>query len=340
MDKIAKVQLYNSFDSQIGEIPGSMDKYIFNVEFSIYNTSKTIYAKAIGTDGNVVKSQDISISVIFATPMPTFINTPTPMPVVTPDKVPSIRIVSPKDRTAYVSSYSAFYYSVPVSVEVLNMTSIAKVELYDSNRKIGEILNATKNCFFNVEFTYGTVKTIYAKAIGTDGTEVKSSEIGIAVVFPTCMPTSKPYIAGFVYPETGKNTSAKDFNVELKGIGYSPIKTNSSGQFRLNGISTDIALPIHLIIAKPGYLTRDISVSSLSVTYKTIPMWAGDINNDGSINLADIMIMANSFNAIEGEGDRFNEVCDFDMNKVVNMTDIMIAVNHFNATAASYDSVS
>ncbi|MCX7749438.1 MAG: dockerin type I domain-containing protein [Clostridia bacterium] len=64
-------------------------------------------------------------------------------------------------------------------------------------------------------------------------------------------------------------------------------------------------------------------------------MWIGDFNNDGAINMSDIVELVNYFNTAPGDG-KYN--ADFDLNKdnAINMTDILIIIEHFNTTTVNY----
>jgi len=54
-----------------------------------------------------------------------------------------------------------------------------------------------------------------------------------------------------------------------------------------------------------------------------------DLNNDGAINMRDVMLMAKAFNAVRGDA-RFVDAYDFNNDGAVNMTDIMVLAAKFN----------
>jgi endoglucanase len=54
-----------------------------------------------------------------------------------------------------------------------------------------------------------------------------------------------------------------------------------------------------------------------------------DVDNNGAINMADVMKVAGSFNSVRGS-DKYNEKYDFDGNGAINMADIMKLAAYFN----------
>ncbi|KNY30264.1 glycoside hydrolase [Pseudobacteroides cellulosolvens] len=58
---------------------------------------------------------------------------------------------------------------------------------------------------------------------------------------------------------------------------------------------------------------------------------SGDLNGDGKINMADIIILATSFNAVRGEG-KYIEANDINRDGVINMADVIIIAAKFNST--------
>jgi hypothetical protein len=95
-------------------------------------------------------------------------------------------------------------------------------------------------------------------------------------------------------------------------------------------------------ISKVGYLTReiknvkiessDISVGSIS---SPVILWAGDINNDDTINMADIIEMAKGFNTTSDD-DKYLMDCDINKDNAINMADIVIIAKHFSKNTESY----
>lgn len=112
--------------------------------------------------------------------------------------------------------------------------------------------------------------------------------------------------------------------------------TDEDGAFKLVHHTT-------VTITKPGFLKRTIEGIKLQKYVGTeytaflydIPMWAGDINGDDSINIADCVFIAARFNSVKGDS---VYTADSDINKddVVNIVDILCVARHFNSSSESY----
>jgi len=133
-----------------------------------------------------------------------------------------------------------------------------------------------------------------------------------------------------------------DFNVELKGTNIKT-KTDSNGKFVLKNVP-ESETGYNLRVSKSGYLTREVEVSSsgsldVSTEEKPILLWAGDLagedEQDDSINMKDIMVIAKSFNMTKGN-DKYSEECDFNMDGSINMNDVIIMARNFNKVSADY----
>lgn len=130
----------------------------------------------------------------------------------------------------------------------------------------------------------------------------------------------------------------KDFQIQLscKGDIKHQDKTNQDGYIKFYAIGT---LPWDVTISKPGYLTKTYTNSAVSAgsLEEPIVMWAGDINQDNAINMADVIEMAKSF-GMTSEDTGFNSVGDFNCDNVINMTDIVTLSKHFNKISSDYSS--
>ncbi|HEY9063288.1 MAG TPA: dockerin type I domain-containing protein [Pseudobacteroides sp.] len=96
-----------------------------------------------------------------------------------------------------------------------------------------------------------------------------------------------------------------------------------------------------LEISKPGYLSREVMLhnfltSSTENTKDPIKMIAGDINQDDAINMTDIVEMAKTFKAVEGD-EIYNGVCDLNNDRVINIADVVIIASNFNKTPLDYE---
>ncbi|MDP4182370.1 MAG: dockerin type I domain-containing protein [Bacillota bacterium] len=90
-------------------------------------------------------------------------------------------------------------------------------------------------------------------------------------------------------------------------------------------------------ISKPGYLSRKVSMRQFinSSTQDSIKMLPGDINNDESINMTDVMELAAVFGSAES-GERYRSVCDLNNDKIINFADVMILAKNFAKTPLDY----
>ncbi|HEY9062608.1 MAG TPA: glycosyl hydrolase family 8, partial [Pseudobacteroides sp.] len=69
------------------------------------------------------------------------------------------------------------------------------------------------------------------------------------------------------------------------------------------------------------------------------PSTSGDINNDGVVNMADVIIMATSFNAVRGDA---KYVANYDLNNdgAINMADVLVIAINFGKTVTPSSSTS
>jgi len=77
-----------------------------------------------------------------------------------------------------------------------------------------------------------------------------------------------------------------------------------------------------------GYLLN-LNWWKFSAAPTSTPGKSIDLNNDGAINMRDVMLMAKAFNAVRGDA-RFVDAYDFNNDGAVNMTDIMVLAAKFN----------
>ena len=120
----------------------------------------------------------------------------------------------------------------------------------------------------------------------------------------------------------------------IKG-GYDA-KTDESGVFWM--IAPKYPPEITITIEKPGYLKRTlrwINIERHTTSLIDVPIWAGDLNGDNSINLADCKYLAESFNSAKDDS-RYMPDADFNKDNVINMIDFMIMSKHLNTNSQSY----
>ena len=57
-----------------------------------------------------------------------------------------------------------------------------------------------------------------------------------------------------------------------------------------------------------------------------------DINNDGVINMSDVILIAVKFNSVRGDG-KYTDLCDLNRDGAINMADVILIAGKFNKTA-------
>ncbi|HEY9060365.1 MAG TPA: cohesin domain-containing protein [Pseudobacteroides sp.] len=152
-------------------------------------------------------------------------------------------------------------------------------------------------------------------------------------------------VSGYITPDLamGDSSSAlkSDFSVGVAGTGINTV-TDENGFFQLyieNGITN-----CTLAITKDGFLSRNINGISLtspngftevSSVAAPIKMWIGDINNDGAINMKDIIEISKVFNFSKSDSG-YSGKCDINKDGRINMADIVAIAKHFNRVPADY----
>jgi alpha-tubulin suppressor-like RCC1 family protein len=141
----------------------------------------------------------------------------------------------------------------------------------------------------------------------------------------------EPYITPFL---------KEGFKIEVMGTNKTAA-TNRSGAFRFSDLfksRNDYSIKI----SKPGYLARyinNISTESSGIMFGTINspivLLAGDIDEDDTINIADVVKMTKAFNTNSTDAE-FDCVCDLNKDNQVNMIDAIILARNFNKTSDNY----
>jgi hypothetical protein len=176
---------------------------------------------------------------------------------------------------------------------------------------------------------------------------VKPSPSPSASASPSTPPSSSPSnggkISGYVdvdfnYKAESGSVIKKGFKVEIPGTSLSTT-TDENGYFEITNVPVNTA-GYTVRISKSGYLEREITkVSSdtvLSTKAQPLNMLVGDMNQDGAVNIGDIMEIAKSFNSVKGDN-KYLDDNDFDKDGAINISDIMIAAKHFNYSKESYN---
>ncbi|MDP4183215.1 MAG: dockerin type I domain-containing protein, partial [Bacillota bacterium] len=59
------------------------------------------------------------------------------------------------------------------------------------------------------------------------------------------------------------------------------------------------------------------------------PVSSVDLNHDGAINMADVILLASRFNTVEGSSG-YNDAYDLNKDKAINMADVILIAAKFN----------
>jgi len=175
---------------------------------------------------------------------------------------------------------------------------------------------------------------------------------GNSSVTPSPSPTKAPEggkLSGYIdadlsYSSGSASLVRSGFKVEVSDTGLSAL-TKEDGSFEITGIPTD-STSYDVTISKNGYLKRTIKGvkittkgTNLSTASSPIKLWAGDTvkfgEQDGSINMADVIELAKAFNTVSSDS-KYSKDIDFNCDNSINMADVIIIARHFNATEASY----
>ena len=158
------------------------------------------------------------------------------------------------------------------------------------------------------------------------------------------LPSSSGYtVSGYVYSELENNYASdvsfnEGFKVELCGTDLSAL-TDKNGYFEIKDVPVG---NYTLKITKSNYLTREIkdfTVEKDEQLASPIILWIGDMEidgeQDGAINMEDIMEVCKAFNSVRGDA-RYKETLDLNRDNAINLEDVMIIAKHFNKTSADY----
>ncbi len=170
---------------------------------------------------------------------------------------------------------------------------------------------------------------------------IYSDVVTFSSVPPPTAGLSKRRIYGYVAPEfkASSDIDRSGFKVSVNGDAATAT-TDSEGYFSFNTSSSNKVF-YNIKINKPGYIERNIDLGFINGTVNASQngaytiMLCGDINNDSTVNMSDVIQMAKTFNLCKGtEG--FIDAADFNRDDVVNMNDIVLAAKNFSKSASDY----
>ncbi|MDP4180583.1 MAG: hypothetical protein Q8942_05770 [Bacillota bacterium] len=153
-------------------------------------------------------------------------------------------------------------------------------------------------------------------------------------------------ISGYIAPDFIQNQSSVnsndllDFNIEIVGTNFHS-KTDINGYFEILVPYNQIDAVYSIKISKQNYLQRvfnNMTIKSdvnLAQADKPLTMLIGDIDNNGVINIADIIQITKSFNSIVSDS-RYNYTYDLNSDNAINIADIIMIAKNFNRTSTDY----
>lgn len=206
-------------------------------------------------------------------------------------------------------------------------TQLVRVRLSDSGNG-----TATAQAVINLPIGVHSVKALFMGHVALSASESSPNQIEIKAV------EAKNKISGYIKPDF-EMKDYSGFKVEVVGASFSTI-TTLNGYFEFKGIPED-STEYTLKICKRGYLTREVKGlklnSDVQISTDSAPteVWFGDINQDGTINMADIVAITKAFNATSSD-ENYNVLYDVNGDGTVNMADIIPIAKHFNEISADY----
>jgi hypothetical protein len=154
-------------------------------------------------------------------------------------------------------------------------------------------------------------------------------------------------------PVATVNVTVKDqFNTPMVGIAANEVEAAGSC-FLLGGspcgqvISVQATAPTDALgsttiqISKAGGCCTDLQIRARGITLNTLSYRSYDFTADGSVNLADLGFLANTFNKKDPAGGEppscltfstvgYNGCFDFNCDNCVNLSDLGLFASHFN----------
>lgn len=224
--------------------------------------------------------------------------------------------------------------------------------LYCDETGLGNEAIKYDGVFVNIKFLIKQTATIGFNRIRTVGectfgsTYLETVSAGIIEGNLNVIEKQGYKVSGYITPDLAIGGLASsilksDFSVGVAGTGINTL-TDENGFFQLyieSGITN-----CTLSITKDGFLSRNINGISLtspsgftevSAAAAPIKMWVGDINDDGAINMKDIIEISKVFNFSKSDSG-YSGKCDINKDGQINMADIVAIAKNFNRVSADY----
>ncbi|KNY27854.1 carbohydrate-binding protein [Pseudobacteroides cellulosolvens] len=218
----------------------------------------------------------------------------TPTPAQTPTPAPT-----PVPRSAFSKLEAESYNDISSS-------SIEKIDTADGGRGVGYIEMGNYLVYKNIDFGIGSTSF---KALVAD---LLNIEIELRLDSPTGTSLG-----------TLKVTETGDWNT------YQEQSCSISNVKGVNDLYLVFLGPVNI-----DWFTfeglKNTPAPTINVNTPTPPVVAtGDLNKDGVINMADVIILAVAFNSIHGDI-KYNKLYDLNNDGAINMADVIIIASKFN----------
>jgi alpha-galactosidase len=187
---------------------------------------------------------------------------------------------------------------------------------------VRNMTQATKDILMNKE-----VIAVNQDSLGKQGYRVKSSNGNEVWVKPLADGTKAVALLN-------RNSSTSAITANWSDIGITGSATvrdlwTKTDKGTFNG-SYSVSVPSHgtvVLRISSGPVVTPTSAPTLTPT--PLAVVTGDLNNDGVINMADVIILAVAFNSVRGDI-RYNPLYDLTNDGAINMADVIIIASKFN----------
>ena len=163
--------------------------------------------------------------------------------------------------------------------------------------------------------------------------------VGKEVVEPSEGYTISGYVApDFQYDSSVKAELLSGFNVEVEGTELYAV-TDANGYFEISEVPGNED-GYTITISKQYYITRSLVVAGnkdtqVSTSSSPLLIWAGDITEDGMLNMSDVALVGGAYNTVTGN-EKFSEELDINKDGAVNMEDIVIIIKNIDKNSSHY----
>ncbi|MDP4179552.1 MAG: carbohydrate-binding protein [Bacillota bacterium] len=220
-------------------------------------------------------------------------STSTSAPTLTPTATPT------PTPTAVVTQRSAFSKLEAESYNSLNSTTIQTVTTVNGGSGIGYINNGNYLVFNKIDF--GSGATSFKALVADSGT----ANIEIRLNSPTGT------LAG-----TLQVASTSDWNT---------YQEQTCSINKVTGVND-----VYLVFSGAVNIDWFTFAGTVNTPTSTAAIFTGDLNNDGVVNMADVIILAGSFNSVRGDT-KYNPLYDANGDGSINMADVVIIAGKFNS---------